>query len=56
MFYDAPFHVVGLQQLWLDEHLNLVVAVTPTKTFDAKFVPTKPKKSKVICKHIHDKS
>ena len=48
VFYDAPFHVVGLQQLWLDEHLNLVVAVTPTKAFDAKFVPTKPKKSKVI--------
>ncbi|KAK3107616.1 hypothetical protein FSP39_018349 [Pinctada imbricata] len=47
MFYDSPFHVIGLQQLWMDEHLNLVVAITPTKEFDAKYVPNKSKKSKL---------
>ena len=42
-----PFHVIGLQQMWLEEQLCLAVAVTPAEQFDAKFVPVKLKKSKV---------
>ncbi|XP_046582634.1 dynein axonemal assembly factor 8-like [Haliotis rubra] len=46
MFF-GPFHVVGLQQMWMDEQLCLAIAVSPAKEFDAKFVPVKSKKSKV---------
>ncbi|XP_071094592.1 dynein axonemal assembly factor 8-like [Haliotis cracherodii] len=46
MFFP-PFHVVGLQQMWMEEQLCLAIAVSPAKDFDAKFVSLKSKKSKV---------
>lgn len=45
--FVPPFYVLGLQQMWLDEHLCLVVAVTPVEQFDARYVPVKSKKTKV---------
>ncbi|KAJ8321417.1 hypothetical protein KUTeg_001030 [Tegillarca granosa] len=45
--FVPPFYVLGLQQIWLDEHLCLVVAVTPVEQFDARYVPVKSKKTKV---------
>ncbi|KAL3885198.1 hypothetical protein ACJMK2_025289 [Sinanodonta woodiana] len=42
-----PFNVIGLQQLCMNEQLSLMVAVTPTEQFDAKFFPGKSKKGKL---------
>ncbi|KAK3592482.1 hypothetical protein CHS0354_014980 [Potamilus streckersoni] len=42
-----PFNVIGLQQMWMNEQLCLIVAVTPTDKFDAKFFPVKSKKGKL---------
>ena len=44
-FYP-PFYVLGMQQLWMDEDLCLVVAVTPHPLCDTKGIPNKQKKSK----------
>lgn len=44
-FYP-PFYVLGMQQLWMDEDLCLVIAVTPHPLCDTKGIPNKQKKSK----------
>lgn len=44
-FYP-PFYVLGMQQLWMDENLCLVVAVTPHPHCNTKAMPNKQKKSK----------
>ena len=43
-----PFYVIGCQQMLMDDQLYLMVAVTPVEQFDAKWIPTKARKSKVL--------
>ncbi|XP_002738289.2 dynein axonemal assembly factor 8-like [Saccoglossus kowalevskii] len=39
----APFYVIGLQQLWQENYLSLVVAITPRDKSKIKNIPAKKK-------------
>ena len=44
---NAPFSVLGLQQIYLDGQLVLYVAIKPLHEFDSKMLPQTVKKTKV---------
>ena len=47
VYYPAPFHVIGLQQMYLEGQMGLYVAVTPIERFSDKDAGTRGKKSQV---------
>ena len=43
----APFHVIGLQQMYFEGQLSLYIAVTPVEKFTTKGLPSVVKRTKV---------